>query len=536
MGAHAVAEPQLLRRALLVMGVCAAVATAIWWLGVSHADGVPEQPLHQRAGEASPVFAEALIEDVSHAPGAAVRTFVDPPVLASTLRGTFRWTDGMPVVGAEVCVPGASENATTGRDGTFAVGWTPEDAGTVDVGIRPKCWFTARTMTTPVRLVDTGWVCEPVDLPDEVEIRLQVETESGFAEVITAAGFDRVRFLAFDAQGGFTTPPAGRLDVKLQSGSTAHVLSVRASPAVRLVCELMPSTFQARSGLQLPTDWTVLASREATQVVPVRLGMEQVLTGAVVDHLGAAVPGAQVRLVRPHALVPTRNLETILTTSRDGRFVCVGAAGVTEQVYAVVAGKSSPRGGITVGGASGRLVVDLSGHRRLRLVNGPEVIVEFDCGPNTKLFGRQEEPPLTTRMDGTCWLPDTESALWLTWREGGHVEEQRIRAPERAGDEIWTVDVGHLPSNYTGAIELERDVEDLPRYYIHLQLLEPADLLPVGNRSAGIFESRPHRFLGLPPGHYSLRIESRDGTELGSMRIDMAGGTRGIRLSELMAK
>lgn len=456
----------------------------------------------------------------------------------SAIIGRFLWPDGSPV-DAEVGLPDAVHTVRTDDHGAFETAVSTIEPGRLDISVRPACWFTARTVTTRVNVGDELAECETVTLPDEVELGIRMAVDAAFARELSRAGIGSIRLVAFDAQGSPIAPSLGRLDIVLDPGETRHVMRVQAVASVRVVCAL---EFQHRSSggsQQMPGDWILPISRQATQSLEVRLDMDHVLSGVVVDHLGRPVAGAQVRLARPHPLIPGRKIETTVPASHDGRFVFIGSPGATEQVYAIVAGKKSRSEALKVGADAGRLTVDLSGQLQLRLVDGDVPVTEFDCGPRTRLFGRQQEPDLTKRPGGLCWVSTDESALWLAWRGSSGVEEQRVLAPKLEEDATWTVDVSRLPRGYSGRLEIARDVEEMPRYYVGIELVEPADLLPVGGRTAGILESREHVFLGLPPGRYSLTIEERGAPPrrlLGAMELEMAGGTKIVSLRELTAK
>jgi len=405
--------------------------------------------------------------------------------------------------------------------------------------IQPTCWVRSHEVQVEAKSAEdgVGLSCANIILPSMVDVRLLIEVEPEFAEILANVGLTRLRLLATDPQAVFNAPPAGRLDLNLEAGLVQEVLRVRALPAIRIGCQVLPGPSPGSGIVWLREQWVESIARTRPGSVSVHLGMDQVLQGIVLDHLDRPVPKARVEVFRPEPRSIRGELGTTMATTDSGSFVYLGMPGNVEQATVSYAGATTMRQPVRVGDNACILRIDLSDHPRLRVVRGGVPLTEYDCGTRTILFGQQDEPVLTERPDGTCWLPRGEDApLFLTWREAGRMQEQRVDLAEPRPGAVSLLDLDELPKAPVSTLEFERDAPDLGRYYLHVELTDPVDRLPRGNRGAGIFESRRQRFLGLPPGRYRVRLEERSGKLLGATEIELAGETRRLALSELVGK
>jgi hypothetical protein len=127
--------------------------------------------------------------------------------------------------------------------------------------------------------------------------------------------------------------------------------------------------------------------------------------------------------------------------------------------------------------------------------------------------------------------------VFLVWRRDGRVHEQRIVLDLSDRPSLVELDLNTVPHVPVGSLMVDRTGTDLSHYYLELTLMEPADLLPQGSRSAGIFDTKEHRFMGLPLARYLVRV-SKTGKvrepELGSVTMTLGGGDRTILLTDIL--
>lgn len=495
----------------------------------------------------APAVSPATVEpsvgsDAAHAPSpqdtgsASAERSSAVPSLPVRFSGLILWEDGEPVVGASVSIAGVV--ALTDARGNYQLTLEPRvaDGAKLEIAVTPRCWTEPETRQVAVAPDPEpgGWRCDPVRLPNVIDLVVNVRIVTAVAAALASGGFGRLQLVATDARKEVDLQPAGLAEVPLADGDA--VMRVKYVPAVRIGAAAVQSREWARTQW-LQQHWIMPLTRDDVTSIEVRLSSDQMLRGIVLDHEGRCIPRARVEVIEPSPLTATGESPTLLVASDDGEFVYLGAPGTVVQVTASHVGATAGRQSVRVGEIC-YLTVDLSKHARIRVTSGGAIVDRFECGKHPSLFGRHEDPDLTPRATGTCWLPETntEERLFLTWPESGRVYEQQLALEKSEPDRVIEIDAGRLSKLATHEVRIEADVGDLGRWRFTLTLVDPLSALPKGSRQKGFFSTRvPHRLLGVPTGRYQVRLEGQNGDELAKSTIDVSGDTV-VSLRNLMGR
>ena len=515
--------------------VAASLALAVA-LGTVLATGRETSPPTTDAGslEGGMLVARTNTNLVGHdGPGGAadlVRVSSTPTV---GIEGQIVWHDGLPAIAANVSLPGSASQALTDANGRYHlpaenVGDVGETGIDLALSVAAPCWV-GDPFAAIVRLLPAGVGAQlhasTCSLPDRIDLRVRVDTTPEMSAFLKADRITQMRVVVTNAQVEFFPPVIGSCWVEPAVGETVAILRVPCVPSIRLGAYLDQQGAKSTRHY-LPAGDVLPITRSAPADYAVSLNAGEVLAGRVVDHEGNPLARAKVELSVPSEVTATGWDTDIVHSGDDGAFRHYSAAGVSKRVVAHHVGASSTPQNVIVGDHDCRLPIDLREHRRLRLVHGTEPVTEYDCGRFVLLFGRQEEPVLTKRPDGRCWLPKRadDEQLFVTWRHDG-LHERQLPLGEAASSGDLPVDVAILPEVELGTVEVI-GLETLPHHTVQITLKEPLSTLPKSHSIASFNETRRPRFLGVPRARYEFSIrlpQPPDFKVLASVEMELGG-------------
>ncbi len=250
----------------------------------------------------------------------------------------------------------------------------------------------------------------------------------------------------------------------------------------------------------------VVPERTRVARAEVDIDQEVLLSGQVLDHLGAPLPAASIEWMWPNPAGRGGYARDWIKADDLGRFLAFGEHGRTGKAVVRALGVESLEQPARAGDLNCTLRLDLGCLRRLRVVSGESVVKRYRCSPVPQLWGCSEPPTFREQPESGCWMPDLTplDALYVAWEFQGRMGEIRVEKARLVGVDAAVVDVSDpvVPCNASLVVR-----DESMRFSLTLALDGVQHGIPIGHLARTLMQpEKERRFRWLVPGDYKLYV------------------------------
>ena len=498
----------------------------------------------------------------AHESAAASRTTVakpdrEPPGTQtnrpSTITGSIRWANGDPATDCVVRVELADRTAataTTDATGCFA-SILPNARSTPDaaqVRVQPPCWDSPHAMTSNPVIDGEALRLPTITLPNVVDVELDIEVPTDLLPTLEERGVDAIEFELAEAVG--RSLPSLLARETLASGSLPLVarqrrtLRIAFEPLVTGILgfsaqNLIPDSFLSAGerGRVHAAELLLEPSREHVALLRLGVRTRHVISGVVVDHLDRPIAAATAEARTPRPDLPGGFARNPFQLDTRGGFVFFHEDEGPITLAAAHLGEETTLE-VVPGTTNARIVIDLTGEMRLRVVHGSEPVENFHASNKSAMFATASLPPLPSHPDGEGWMPRSGMTAgdWFTvgWEHDGRHYEETVPSPQADSSGLVTLDLATLDAVPLGSLRIDCGTFEGSFELERIAPAPPTRLCRLHRRLAT--NPEPIQLRGIRPGRYRVTLHPTGawpGARSNDSVFECTAGANAVALDDL---